>query len=420
LILRSLGWEGRETFTPMHPRDPNLASLFGWGAATAAGIAVNAETAMRSVPVYACVQILAQTVGQVDLCVHRRVDKSLERAIDHPLYDLLLYQPNRSQSAVEFKEMLQGHITLRGNGYAEILSTGGKGIAEIVPRHPDRVRPFWAPDGRRAYAYSDPNGPQRVILQDEMLHIMGLSFDGLSGVSPITYLRNTIGLELAQEEFASANIANGARPSGALSTAGKLNDDSRANLKKSWTEAMTGSRNSGKVAILEEGLKWEQLGLTLEDAQFLEQRKFSLEQIARIFRVPPHMIGDLSRSTNNNIEQQSLEFVQFTMMPWFVRWQQAIGRDLLSPTERKTVFARFDVDQLSSADLATRIELWNAGRQWGYLNADDIRARMGENPLPNGEGQAYLQPVNMQAVGSVDAAITAKVKEALKNANTEN
>lgn len=399
MILRSLGWEKRETFAPMHPRDPGLAGLFGFGSLSSAGVAVSPQTAIRSVPVYACVRIISQTLAQTCLHLYERVDaRTQNHAEGHPLYDLLLNIPNRFQTAQEFKEMMQAHVCFRGNAYAEILATNTRGIAELMPLHPDRVLPFWAPDGRRAYAYNDPNRGQRVILQSEMFHLMGLSLDGgLCGLSPISYFRNTIGLDLAQEEFAGANIANGARPSGALKTTGKLNDAARDNLKKSWAEVMQGSRNSGRVAILEEGLAWEQLGLTLEDAQFIEQRKFSLEQIARIFGVPPHMVGELTRSTNNNIEQQSLDFVQNTMGPWFAKWQGAIARDLLSEAERKRFIARFDVDQLLRADLTTRRNMYIAGRQWGWLSANDVRADMGLNPIEKGD--IYLQAVNMQVAG---------------------
>jgi HK97 family phage portal protein len=399
MILRSLGFRA-EAFNPLHPRDPALMGLFGWGARSAAGVAVTPDTAMRSVAVYACVLVISEALKQTPLLLKTRTGpRSSELADTHPVFPLLESTPNRFQTAAEFKQMLQGHLCLRGRAYAEILATGGTGVAELMPLHPDRVRAFWAPDGKRAYAYSDPNGGQRVILQSEMLHLMGLSLDGLDGLSPIACMRNAIGLDLAQEEFAGANIQNGVRPAGVLQTEKTIGEEGIKGLRKHWEETHAGSRNTGKVAILEDGLKWQQVGLSLEDAEFLDSRKFSITQIARMFRVPPHMIADLDRATFSNIEQQSLEFVQFTMMPWFVTWQDAIRRDLLGPSERRKLFAQFDVQHLVSVDQAALRNMLVAGRQWGWFSANDARARLGENPIDDGD--TYLQPVNMADAAAI-------------------
>jgi HK97 family phage portal protein len=329
------------------------------------------------------------------LVIYRRTSDGKERAPMHPLYTLLHDQPNRWQTSFEWREMMAGHLALRGNAYSEQISTGGRGISELIPLHPDRVRPFWAPDKRVAYEYVPEEGPSRVILQDEMLHIRGLGFDGLRGMNPIECQRETIGMTMAVNEHGARMFSNGTRLSGVLEHPHRLGEESARRLKDSWQAAYAGTGNSGKTAVLEEGMKWHSVALSNEDAQYLETRKFQIADIARMFRIPPHLIADLDRSTNNNIEHQGMEFVVHSMGPWFKRFEQAIQRDLI--TQKNTYFAEFLVDALLRGDSDARSNLYKSGILDGWMTRNEVRAKENMNPL---EGlDEPLVPLNMATPG---------------------
>lgn len=355
---------------------------------------------MRVAAVFACVRVIAESMAQLPLILYRQLENGKERAKDHPLYRVLHTRPNRWQTPYEFKRMLSGHAVLRGTGYAKIVSTNGRAIDELIPVHPDRVRPFWSPNGMPAYEYSPPdNGPAKVILSSEMFVIRGYSDDGLSGMNPIRLHREAIGLSLATEEHGARLFSNGVRPSGVLKMPSHFKDQSaRVNFKKSWKEAYAGSSKTGETIVLEDGLDWTQIGMTSEDAQFLETRKFQRSEIASIFRVPPHMIGDLDRSTNNNIEQQSLEFLTHTLGPWITGFEQAVTRDLIEKARQEELYAEFLVDALLRGDISARYTAYATGRQWGWLSANDIRRKENMNIIDHG-GDEYIKPVNMMPLG---------------------
>ena len=352
---------------------------------------------MRVAAVFACVRVISESLAQLPLILYRQLTDGKERAKDHPLYRILHTKPNRWQTPYEFKRMLTGHAVLRGNGYARIAHTNGTAVSELIPLHPDRVRPYWS-NGAPAYEYTPPNGPTQIFLQSEMFHLRGYSDDGLMGLNPITLHREAVGLALATEDHGARLFSNGVRPSGILKMAGHLKDEeTRKRFKQSFREAYAGSAKSGETLLLEDGLEWSQVGMTSEDAQFLETRQFQKSEIASIFRVPPHMIGDLTRATNNNIEHQSLEFLTHTLGPWITCFEQAVTRDLIPQSEQEDLVAEFLADAMLRGDIQTRYKAYASGRQWGFLSANDIRRKENMNPIEDGD--EYLTPVNMLPAG---------------------
>ena len=388
------GLHKRATSYPgAHPRDPGLAALYGWGQETASGAVINEDNALEISTVYACVRVIAETLAMLPLILYRRQGDTKTRAVNHPLYRVLHSKPNRWQTSFQWREMMAGHVLLRGNAYSEIVPTGGLGVAELIPLHPDRVRPEQLDDMSIVYEYTPPSGRPRVILQSEMHHFCGLSLDGVTGISPIKYHRETLGLSAVTLEHGARTFKNGAKPGGVLTHPGTLNDGPLKRLKAQWQDDYAGASNAGKTLVLEEGMDWKQIGLTNEDAQYLETRKFQRSEIASIYRIPPHLIGDLEKSTFSNIEHQGLEFVKYTMAPWFARWEQAISRDFLTDRERDRYFAEFLVDGLLRGDIKSRYDAYSVGRQWGWLSANDVRNLENMNPID--EGDEYLSPLNM-------------------------
>lgn len=373
--------------------------------ASATGIKVTPETSMRSAAVLACVRVLSETVAGLPLIVYRRGKNGRERDTSLPLFNLLSSKPNRYQTAFEFREMLMAHCLLRGNGYAQKVYDGSGRLVELVPLNPTRVEPRLNADGSISYRLRTDRQGDLVIPSDDIFHLRGLATDGIVGVSPIAYAREAVGLSIATEEFGARVFSNDAKPGGILEHPGKLSDEAHKRIKDSWQEAHAGVKNAHKVAVLEEGMRWQRIGISASDTQFIEARKFQIEEIARIFRVPPHLIGHLERATFANIEHQSLEFVQHTMLPWLRRWEQAIGARLMTNQESTTHYCEFLVDGLLRGDIQSRYSAYAVGRQWGWLSADDVRRLENMEPLPNGDGSDYLVPLNMVSAGSVPTQI---------------
>ena len=367
-----------------------LSFLFGQ---TAAGKAVNERTAMQTTAVYACVRILAESVAGLPLAVYHRSEAGKEIAYEHPLYFLLHDAPNPEMTSFVLRETLMAHLLLWGNAYAQILRDGRGNVIGLYPLLPDKMEVDRdSRTGEIYYTYTrfteeNPNFKDRGrirLRREDVLHIPGLGFDGLVGYSPIAMAKNAIGIALATEEYGAAFFKNGARPGGVLEHPGVLKDPSK--LRESWHDIYGGTMNTGKIAVLEEGVKYQQIAIPPEEAQFLETRKFQIDEIARLYRVPPHMIGDLEKSSFNNIEQQSLEFVKYTLNPWVVRWEQSLQKALLSDKEREEYFIRFKVDGLLRGDYKSRMEGYAIGRQNGWLSANDIRSLEDLNPIEGDEG----------------------------------
>ena len=377
------------------------AYTFFMGGSTA-GKYVNERSAMQMTAVYSCVRILAEAVAGLPLHLYKYTESGgKEKAIDHPLYLLLHDEPNPEMSSFVFRETLMTHLLLWGNAYAQIIRNGKNEVIALYPLMPNKMSVDRDEHGQLYYTYQRSNeeaptmkGSSVILKPSDVLHIPGLGFDGLVGYSPIAMAKNAIGMAIACEEFGAKFFANGAAPSGVLEHPGTIKDPSR--VREAWQSQFGGSSNSGKVAVLEEGMKYTPISISPEQAQFLETRKFQINEIARIFRVPPHMVGDLEKSSFSNIEQQSLEFVKYTLDPWVIRWEQSIMRSLLTPEEKKTYYTKFNLDGLLRGDYQSRMNGYAIGRQNGWMSANDIRELENLDRIPEEEGgDLYLINGNM-------------------------
>jgi HK97 family phage portal protein len=347
---------------------------------TSSGKPVNEHTAIQMTAVYSCVRILSETLAGLPLHVYKYNDSGgKEKYLKHPLYKLLHDEPNPEMTSFAFRETLMSHLLLWGNAYAQIIRNAKGEVISLYPLMPNKMTVDRDANGRLFYLYqrSSEDVPslgkdnQVYLAPADVLHIPGLGFDGLVGYSPIAMAKNAVGLAIATEEYGAKFFANGAAPGGVLEHPGTIKDPQK--VKESWNAAYQGSANSHRVAVLEEGMKYQPIGISPEQAQFLETRKFQINEIARIFRVPPHMLADLEKSSFSNIEQQSLEFVKYTLDPWVVRWEQSMCRALLSDSEKPTVFIKFNVDGLLRGDYESRMSGYATARQNGWMSANDIR-----------------------------------------------
>ena len=374
--------------------------------ASSSGKAVNEKTALQTTAVYACVRILAETIASLPLHTYRYSLSGKEKAMDHPLYYLLHSEPNPEMTSFVFRETLMGHLLLWGNAYAQIIRDGRGRVLGLYPLLPSKMLVNRTDQGILFYQY-EKDGRAYFLSDTDVLHIPGLGFDGLVGYSPIAMAKNAIGMAIATEEYGAKFFANGASPGGVLEHPGVVKDPGK--IRESWNAVYQGSGNAHRVAVLEEGMKFQPIGIPPEQAQFLETRKYQLNEIARIFRIPPHMIGDLEKSSFSNIEQQSLEFVMYTLDPWVIRWEQAISRALFSDSEKRQYFVKFNVDGLLRGDYQSRMNGYAVGRQNGWLSANDIRELENLNRLsPELGGDLYLINGNMTKLA--DAGIFAQNK----------
>lgn len=366
------------------------------------GARVNERTALQMSAVLACVRVIAEDLASLPLPVYRRLTpRGRERALDHPLYEVLHDQPNPEMDSYTFRETLQAHVETWGMAYALKEFNGAGRIVELWPLRPDRtkaarLRNADGSEGRLVFQ-SEVKGRAVVLLAEEVFRVHGLGFDGITGYSPVGLAREAIGIGVAAEEFTARFYSNNGMPGGVLEHPKTLSDEAFKRLRKEWIELHEGPENAWKMAILEEGMKLHNLEVPQKDAQFLETRKFQVTDIARMWRVPPHMIGDHEKgATFASVEQQSLDYVVHTLRSRLVRWEQAIRMQLFSPAERKTHFAEFLVDGLLRGDFKSRQEGYAIGRQWGWLSANDIRELENQNPIEAEHGDAYLVPLNMQ------------------------
>jgi HK97 family phage portal protein len=358
-----------------------------------AGVSVTENTALNTTAVYACVKVIAESIASLPFHLIRETGGVRNRARDHPLYGVLHDLANEETTSLNFREAMLASLLLWGNAYARIERDNNGHVSALwflKPRNVEVERSKVT--GKIVYRYTDEDTGQLTELSArEVFHVLGFSLDGLKGISPIRQARQTIGLTMATEEYGAKFFSNGARPGGVLETAGVVKDPER--LRAAWNAQFQGSRNGHRVAVLEEGVKYHTIGIPPDEAQFLETRKFQLSEICRIFRVPPHMIADLERATFSNIEHQAIEFVQHTLRPWIVRFEQAVYKSLLNEYERQTYYARFNVDGLLRGDYASRMQGYAIGRQNGWLSANDIRGLEDMNPIDGGD--VYLVNGNM-------------------------
>lgn len=385
---------------------------------THAGVTVSETTALTYSAVFAAVRVLAESVASLPWILYARDGEGRRRATDHPLYEVIHTRPNDRMTAMELYEVMMTHLCLWGNAYCEIERTRGGRVVALWPLIPSRVtvRSEWM-DGVEVlmYDYVMPSGGTVTLPQWDVLHVRGLGTDGYRGLSPIGLMRQTIGLGLAAQEFGSRFFSNGARPSVLLEHPGHLSDGAVARLRRQFEESYSGLERAHRVAILEEGMRPHTIGIPPDDAQFLETRRFQVEEIARIYRVPPHMLGDLERATFSNIEHQSISFVTHSLRPWLVRIEQAMSRALLSEAERRTHYIEALVDGLLRGDVESRYRAYSVGRQWGWLSANDVRRLENMDPVPSGD--AYLVPLNMVPAGSSDLLRSASLPEEQRGAS---
>lgn len=384
-----------------------------------AGENVNEMTAMQNSAVYCCVRILAESIASLPLHVFEYKNGGKEKAINHPLYFLLHDSPNTEMTSFTFRETLITHLLLWGNAYSQIIRDFSGRVVGLYPLLPDKVTVNRDDGGEIFYTYTtfsgeNPNVKKSktvTLKRQDVLHVHGLGFDGLVGYSPIAMAKNAIGMSIACEDFGASFFANGARPSGILEHPGIIKDPEK--LRESWQSTYGGAENTGKVVVLEEGMKYQQISIPPDDAQYLETRKFQIAEIARIFRVPLHLLNDLERATFSNIEHQSLEFVVYSLMPWIVRWEQALNKSLFSPSERGKFFVKFNVDGLLRGDYQSRVDGYVKLIQNGVLSVNDVREMEDLNPISDAEGgNLHLVNGNVAKLSQAGAAYEKKAGDA--------
>ena len=399
-------------FLPMMFGSSNKAGNFSqWassmvGKTAKSGVLATPETAMTVAAIRACVTLLAESVAQLPCELYRRKGDQRERATDHPLYDVIHSQPNAKDTSFEFYEQGMGSLGFRGNAY-NLIDRGGDGyIRELIPINPDKIAVLKGPDGLPYYQLLD--GSNQILPMRLVHHIKAFSIDGFIGLSPIQTNPDTIGLSMAVDEHASRVFANGTTLSGVIESptdgAKFTTQDKIDTFLSKFIDRHSGLRNSFSVALLQEGMQYKQLAMNNEQAQLLESRKYGVIEACRLYKVPPHMIGELEKATNNNIEHQGLQFVIYTLLAWLKRIEGAMMRDLLLPSERKDLYIEFNVSGFLRGDQKSRFESYALGRQWGWLSVNDIRRL--ENMSPIQGGDLYLTPLNMIDTAKLPAGIT--------------
>ena len=371
----------------------SAAPTFFFGT-SGSGKSVTASTAIQVSTVYACVRVIAETVASLPFHVYEHTDAGSTKALEHPLYRLLHDEPNPEMTSFVLREVMLTHLLLWGNSYCQIIRSGRNHILGLYPLLPDHMEVDRDSKGALTYTYTTSDGKTVRLDPEDVLHIPGLGFDGIMGYSPISLEKSAVGLAIATEEFGSKFFANGARPSGILTHPNTVKDPKA--LRESWNSAYGGSANANRVAILEEGMHYEAISIPNNDAQFLETRKFQVSEICRIFRVPPHLVGDLEHATFSNIEHQSISFAVHTIRPWLSRIEQSIDRALFSEQEKGRFYVQFNLDGLMRGDYKSRMEGYAIARQNGWMSANDIRELENLNPLSDADGgNTYLVNGNM-------------------------
>jgi HK97 family phage portal protein len=389
-----------------HPAEYMLEG-FG-GPVTASGVRVTGEGALGIPSVYAAVSLISETIGHFPVKLLRSKNGNKEEDRTHPLWSVLHDLPNPELTAIEMRSAQQGHLMLRGNAYAEIERDTSGRVKALWPLRPDLMTVSRDAQGRIVYLYRLPEGKDVKWVWNSattqpapILHVRGFGYDGLCGYSPLTLHRETFGLAKAAEEQGARFFSNAARPSGVLKAPGELSDEARLRLKTAWDATTRGLSNAHRVAVLEQGIEWQQISMSPEDSQMLQTMRDVDARIAAIFKVPPHMIGQVERSTSwgSGIEQQNIMFLQFSLMPWLVRWQQAMGRDLLSVKGFATHQIRFNVRALLRGDMATQSTFLQTMLDRGVYSINEARGYLDENTIgPEGDLR-YVQG-NMMPLGT--------------------
>lgn len=390
-----------------------LAYLFGYRP-TLSGVVITDQTALEAPAYFAGIRNLAEDLATLPLLIYRRLDaRRRTRDPDHPLYPILHELPNEETDIVQFIEMMQAWLMMRRNAYAEVVRTGAGRVVALWPIPPRRVT-VRRIEGQLIYTVMLPDGmrdpvtglPFSALARSQILHLKAFALDGVMGTSSISLHQESIGLALALERYGAAFFGNDATPGGVYEHPGKLTDEAYARMKPDLEDPHRGLANAHRVALLEEGLKFHETSTPNDKAQFIESQRHSTEQMARLNRIPPHMIQDLSHATFSNIEHQSIDYVTYSIRPWAVRWEKGILTQLMLPAERRTHYAEFLLDALLRADSKTRAETLNVQRQSGVINADEWRELENMNPIEDGSGQVYLVNGSMLPVALAGASRT--------------
>ncbi len=374
------------------------------------GATVNEEKALGIDAVFACVNLYARTLASMPLLLYRKGPEGKKRAVDHPLYAILHNEPNPNMSSHTFRKIMEASLKLWGNAYAWIEFGEDWRVKHLWPLQPGSVFPNRST--RTGELYYDAilyDGTPRLFRAYEMVHIPGLGFDGIAGRSPIRQFAETMGLNLDIKTYGRGFFKNGARPSGVLQHPAALSEEAQHRLERKFDQRYSGAGNSGKTLLLEEGMTYQQIGVPPEEAQFLESRKYSVTEIARIYGVPPHMIGDLEHATFSNIESQDINFAKHSVLPECVNWEQELMRKLLNDEERERYEIEFNMEGLVRGDLESRYRAYAIGMQWGFLNANNVRAKENMDNVPGGD-TTYV-PLNMISSDLAAAYWQAKIND---------
>lgn len=374
-------------------------AMFG-GLDSDTGVVITESTALAITTVWSCVRAISEDVAKLPLVVYKRTSDGKEVAYDHPLYTILHDAPNSEMTSMEFRENLTAQLVLRGNAYAQIRKNGMGRVVDLWPLRADRMQVKRTESGALVYEYPNPGTDRTAVFTaNEILHIRGMSPDGILGYSPITVHRNSLGLARSQEKFAGRFFKNAATPPLKFEHPGKLGDAAYARLKKAMNEEHVGSDNFHRAIIAEEGMKIEAIGLSNEDSQFIESREFQVPEIARIFRVPLHKIQHLKQATFSNIEHQAIEYVVDTLQSWCVRWEQRANVQLLTPEERKQgYFVEHKIVGLLRGASKERAEYYKAALGAGgsppWMTQDEVRSLENMNAM-GGNAAVLREPSNV-------------------------
>lgn len=381
-----------------HPGNPSndLLYMFSQGRRSHTGVSITEESALSSTAVLAAVRGVAEIIASMPLFLYERKDRGKEKAKGHPLFNVMHIKPNEYMTSMTFREVIAGHALLWGTAYAEKIENGRGNVAALYPLLPSNMETKWL-GGELIYAYKLPDGQTKIFSKEKILRVPGFSTSGICGYSPVKLGMEAIGLTLALEEFGARFFGNGAAPNSVLEHPGQMGDAAYAHLKESWEARHQGLSNSHRVAILEEGMHLKEFGVSPEQAQAIESRKFQVAEIARLFNVPLHMLKELDRTGLSNVETLSREYIVYSLMPWLVRFEQAFSTQLLTDKELKTLFFEHVLSGLLRGNTEARHQSYVHGRNWGYYSVNDIREFENLNPVENGD--VYLQPLNMQEAG---------------------
>lgn len=365
-------FKGEKRYTPNIPSDPYFQK---WMPAPAiSGQYVSPSTAESLATVYACVQAISETVASLPLIVYRKTDDGgRERAPDHPLYSILHDAPNADQTSLEFREQMQAAVLLQGNAYAEIEWAGDGSVRSLTPMHPQDVTVVRLANGKHAYDVATHKGGTRRLLAEEVLHLKDRSENGITGRSRVSITREAIGLAMAQHEHGARTFSGGTRISGVLETPHVLTTEQLDRLRDSWQNQFSGQANTGKTAILENGLAYKQMSMTLEDAEWIAAMQFSVEQVCRIFRVPPTMVGDLRHGNYSNTSELARHFVVHTLRRHLIMWEQGITRALMGPIARSRYLVEHNAEGLLRGDSTNRATFYQSGISAGWLLKSEAR-----------------------------------------------